>query len=87
MLSKGNGDVPVCVNNLLRIVRNEVPYDRLRGLSSDPYDKPTDEAADELEQDALWCIETYEPRAEVEGVTVTQEDALNSGFSVKATII
>ena len=32
MLAKGNGDKRVCVNNLLAIVRGEVPYDRIRGL-------------------------------------------------------
>lgn len=32
MRAKGNGDPAVCANNLVRISRGEVPYDRIRGV-------------------------------------------------------
>ena len=86
MLASGNGNKKICVNNLLSIVRGEVPYDRLRGLDARIIDKPSGEADDELCQDAMWVLETYEPRAEIQQIQVTQDDAANGQFSVSAQI-
>lgn len=86
MRAKGNGEVAVTSENLLAIVRGEVPFDRLRGIGTEPIDKPADVAASELEQDALWVLETYEPRAEVNGVTVTQEEGHSGAFKLTADI-
>lgn len=74
MRAKGNGDISVTVNNLLAITRGEVQYDRLRGVGTEPIDKPAGEAIPEMEQDALWVLETYEPRAEVEEIHAVQDD-------------
>ncbi len=86
MLASGNGNKQTCVNNLLSIIRGEVPYDRLRGLDARIIDKPGGEADDELRQDAVWVLETYEPRAEVQQIQVTHDDAANGQFSVSAQI-
>lgn len=52
MLTSGNGNKNVCVQNLLAIIRGEVPYDRLRGLDAKVVDRPVTDAADEIQQDA-----------------------------------
>jgi hypothetical protein len=46
MRASGNGSPEVCAANLLRIVRGEVAYDRVRGVDGTLIDKPnaTDEA-------------------------------------------
>ena len=86
MRSSGNGDKAVCVQNLLAIVRGEVPYDRLRGLDARIVDRPAGEAVNEAVQDAKWLLDTYEPRAVVDGIEAVQDDAASGGFIVKANI-
>jgi phage baseplate assembly protein W len=86
MQASGNGDKRRCAENLLAIVRGEVPYDRLRGLGIASVDGPADKSAEEIRQDALWVIETYEPRAQVENITVSNNDSVSGAFSVSANI-
>lgn len=82
MKSKGNGEPIECANNLLRIVRGEVPFDRVKGLGSGIIDKPITEANADLREDAAWLIETYEPRAQLVDINVTRTDPINGGFAV-----
>ena len=86
MRASGNGDKRVCVANLLAIVRGEVPYDRIRGLGSTAIDSPANIGEAELRQDAEWLLETYEPRAEVQSIQVTRDDAEGGDFKVTANI-
>ena len=86
MLSKNNSNPAVCVNNLLQIARGEVPYDRVKGISSAKIDGPISQATDELVEDAEWMLETYEPRVQVEEIKVTPTDAPNGHFAINATI-
>ena len=86
MRASGNGEKRVCVQNLLAIVRGEVPFDRLRGLDARAIDRPASEAAASLRQDAKWLLETYEPRATVESVQVDLEDVAAGDFGVTANI-
>jgi phage baseplate assembly protein W len=86
MLSKGNSNPAVCVNNLIQITRGENPYDRVKGVSFSKIDGPATTAADSLAEDAEWMIETYEPRAEVESIDVTADDARNGQFTITANI-
>lgn len=65
MRKQGNGDVYVCVNNLLATNRYEVPFERLKGRDGKLVDKPGRAAVDDMIADAEWLIETYEPRATV----------------------
>lgn len=82
MRSSGNSLPSVCANNLLRIVRGEVPFDRVKGLGAGITDQPFTEANADLEADAAWLIETFEPRAQLIGIDVTRSDAINGGFAV-----
>lgn len=86
MLANGNGDPRICARNLLAITRGEVPFDRIRGLASGPIDGPMAESSDELRQDAEWLIGTYEPRATVQSIEVSQDDATSGSLRVVANI-
>lgn len=86
MKSQGNGSIRTCVGNLLRITRGENPYERLKGLDSRLIDKPTSTVRDEMSRDARWLIETYEPRAEIEGISAAHSDDVNGGLVISAKI-
>lgn len=86
MKSHGNGSATVCANNLLRMVCGEVPFDRVRGLNPRLIDQPLPVAGAELEADARWLIETYEPRAEFIGINVPPLDAVDGGLTITARI-
>ena len=86
MKSTGNGDAAVCVNNLLRLFRGEVPYERVKGLDPRIVDRPILSAELQLRRDAQWLVEVYEPRAKIKSITVEQSDAAMGGFSVAADI-
>lgn len=74
MRKQGNGDVFVCVNNLLATTRYEVPFERLKGRDGKLIDSPAQAAVDEMEADAEWLLETYEPRVTVNEVTAEIDD-------------
>ena len=87
MMAKGNGAPQVCVNNLLRLFRGEVPYERVKGLDPRIIDRPISAADAQLRQDADWVVDTYEPRAEIRSITVSQSNSANGGFIVTADIV
>ena len=84
MKAHGNGTPETCASNLLRIVRGEVPYDRVRGRDGALIDQPnaTDEAAADIE----WLMENYEPRVTVESVEENADAALSGDFSALVNI-
>ena len=86
MIAKGNGAPAVCANNLLKIVRGEVPFERVKGLDPRMIDIPAGEANISIQQDADWLLSTYEPRADVKSVNVQASDAVAGGFIVTADI-
>ncbi len=86
MRASGNGTPEVCVNNLLRLFRGEVPYERVKGLDPRIIDRPIAAADMQLRQDADWLVDTYEPRASIKTITVSQLDTASGGFSVSAEI-
>lgn len=89
MKASGNGRPEQCAANLLRITRGEVPYERLKGLSAAGIDGPTVYASDSLVMDAEWLIRTYEPRVDVNDIsiaTLIQEQSahlLNTDITIK----
>lgn len=85
MKAKGNGDVAVCVENLLRTFRGEVPFERIKGLNPRIFDTPTAMADPEIRQDAEWLIETYEPRATINNIAAALGDE-NGGIGLTADI-
>ena len=84
MKAHGNGTPETCASNLLRIVRGEIPYDRVRGRDGALVDQPN--AEDEAIADAEWVLETYEPRVSVESILAHPEAALTGDFSMIANI-
>lgn len=84
MKAKGNGDPAQCVGNLLRLIRGEVPYERLKGLDPRLIDSPSSTAAQELVADAEWLIENYEPRVSLESIDLNAELAKVGHFSITA---
>lgn len=86
MRSSGNGNPAVCAENLLKLSRGEVPYERVKGLDPRLIDSPASSAVEDLEQDAEWLLETYEPRVTANGFGVTPPDAAAGGYIVTAEI-
>ena len=84
MKAHGNGAPEICAHNLLRIVRGEVPFDRVRGLDGALIDQPN--AAEDALADAEWVLETYEPRVEADSLTSFAEAALHGDFAVAVNI-
>lgn len=79
MKAHGNGTPETCASNLLRIVRGEVAYDRVKGRDSVFIDQPN--ATDEAIADAEWLLETYEPRVKIESAEVNPEATSTGDFS------
>lgn len=86
MRASGNGGIAVCVQNLLAIVRGEVPYDRLRGLDPRIIDRPAADAVTEAVQDAEWMLGVYEPRSKLDSIGAVNDDAAEGVFRVTAEI-
>ena len=86
MRATGNGTPQVCANNLFRLFRGEVPYERVKGLDPRLYDKPFVTADTQLRQDADWLIETYEPRSALKALHITPSDTANGGFIITAEL-
>lgn len=85
MRANGNGAPNVCASNLLRLIRGEVPYERIKGLDPRMIDKPITTAEPEIQQDAEWLLETYEPRVTMVGISVAQNDT-GGGYVVAADV-
>lgn len=84
MKAHGNGSPETCASNLLRIVRGEVPYDRVRGRDGALVDQPN--ATDDAVADAEWVLETYEPRVDAESITGSGEAVKNGEFALLVDI-
>lgn len=78
MKANGNGNPETCASNLLRIVRGEVPFDRVRGRDGSLVDQPN--ATADAAADAEWLLNTYEPRVTVEGAESVPENASTGDF-------
>ena len=48
MKASGNGAPEICVQNLLKTIRGEVPYERIKGIDRTLIDKPSETAATDL---------------------------------------
>ena len=84
MKAHGNGKPETCASNLLRIVRGEVAYDRVRGRDGTLVDQPN--ATDEAVADAEWVLETYEPRVDAENIIGSGEAVKNGEFALLVDI-
>lgn len=70
MQASGNGQPVQCVANLIRIVRGECTYDRVKGIDPSFIDQPEPIAKPLLIADAKWLIKTYEPRISIESINL-----------------
>lgn len=86
MKASGNGKPQTCVHNLLKTIRGEVPYDRIKGISRRLIDSPSSSAASELEGDVEFVVETYEPRVRLGAVELKALTAQAGGFEIGAKI-
>ena len=85
MKAHGNGTPETCASNLLRIVRGEVPYDRVRGRDGSLVDLPN--GSEEAVADAEWVLGTYEPRVEIESIVQDPEEVPVGDFSALVNIV
>lgn len=86
MLAKGNSAPEVCVQNLLKTIRGEVPYERIKGIDRTIFDSPSGYGANDLKADAEFIIKTYEPRVEIDKVEITASNSQNGGFNLTAKL-
>lgn len=84
MKAHGNGTPETCAFNLLRLVRGEVPFDRVRGRDGALVDQPN--ATDEVLADIEWLLDTYEPRVMIDSAETNAEAALNGDYSTLVNI-
>lgn len=84
MKAHGNGRPETCASNLLRLVRGEVPYDRVRGRDGALIDQPS--KAIEAQADIEWLLRTYEPRVDVKSIEFNPETVISGDFSAHVKI-
>lgn len=77
MKKEGNADVDVCVLNLLKTFKTEVPYSREKGIDSKILDSPINEIEVEMIEQAENVIQDYEDRVDIDDVTI--DAALENG--------
>ena len=73
MESVGNGKTEVCTRNLLKMFQGEIPYARGKGINQENIDRPVTTVIARLATESRKMIEKYEPRAEVNNVSVKQD--------------
>ena len=56
MKASGNGAPEICVQNLLKTIRGEVPYERIKGIDRTLIDKPSETAATDLAADVEFLV-------------------------------
>lgn len=86
MLEKGNGSSAVCVLNLLRTWRGEVPYERLKGVDTSLIDRPAGVARPAMEADAVWVVNTYEPRVTANDAVTAALDGMQGDFELTMNV-
>ena len=59
MLAHGNGDAEITSQNLVKTVRGEVPYDRIKGVDSSFTDRPINDIKTDIENDVIETLEEY----------------------------
>lgn len=81
MQASGNGHPMQCVANLMRIVRGECTYDRVKGIDPSCIDRPETVVKPLMIADAKWLIETYEPRISVDSINLEALIAEHGDFA------
>lgn len=87
MRASGNGRPEICASNLKCIVRGEVPYERLKGLSREIIDAPSTIVTPQAKEDITWTINTYEPRVAIENIEIVPNILKEGQFLVTTSIV
>lgn len=80
MLSKGNGNAEVTSQNLVKTIRGEVPFDRIRGIGISYTDRPISEVRTDVVNDIFETLEDYEPRVDIKNIDLEQSG--NGSFNI-----
>ena len=83
MKASGNGAPEICVQNLLKTIRGEMPYERIKGIDRTLIDKPSETAATDLAADVEFLVETYEQLSDSDLKALT---AQTGDFELRASI-
>ena len=86
MKASGNATPETCVQNLLKTIRGEVPYERIKGIDRTLIDKPSGAAANDLAADVEFVVETYEPRVRLSSSDLVALVAQTGDFELRASI-
>lgn len=86
MKATGNGTPQTCVQNLLKTIRGEVPYERIKGIDRTLIDKPSELAGPALVGDVEFVVETYEPRVKLNSAELEALAAKTGGYQIAASI-
>lgn len=86
MKASGNGAPEICVQNFLKTIRGEVPYERIKGIDRTLIDKPSETAATDLAADVEFVVETYEPRVQLSDSDLKALTAQTGDFELRASI-
>ena len=86
MKATGNGTPQVCVQNLLKTIRGEVPYERIKGIDRKLIDQPSETAGPDLEADVEFVIEKYEPRVDLGDVELKALTATVGSYQMSVNI-
>jgi hypothetical protein len=79
MKKSGNGVPELCVNNLVRIRRGEVAYERVKGIDGALIDQPMAIIEEDAATDIERQITIFEPRVEVDSVESVANE-LSGGY-------
>lgn len=86
MRAKGNGTKETCTHNLMKMFQGEIPYARGKGINQANIDRPVTTVIARLATETRKMIEEYEPRAEVDNVSVKTDLAAMGYFTTTAEI-
>lgn len=75
MLAAGNSSAVACSRNLLATMQREVPWRRSKGIDPDVVDTPLDDAEGYLDEAARDALGDWEPRVDVEGISIAFGEA------------
>lgn len=84
MREKGNGEPYVCVQNLVKTMLTEVPFNRSKGINPRVIDKPLTSIED-VDANVTELIYEYEPRVNTDRVRIAL-DAENGDFNISIDI-
>lgn len=86
MLASGNGEITVCVTNLMSMRRGECAYERIKGIDQDIINEMEIGAELDLLEDAEFVIEEYEKRVSLEGIDIEPVIYEDNTFDVNVIV-